>query len=284
MENGNLMWEEEGISLILMDDSGEVQYLTIDDALMMGYELPEVSDPREEARLQKNLEELADKIEAEEREAEAQEVGTQKTKVQQESKEQKPKTQKAKAQSAKKPKQASPYDSERWRALKTQANFARRSQRVDLFASLKKGYSPREALQGYYSCLLELTYVIGDYSWAIKAKKNKDAGVPEVVEMLKKRQIDDEKLATLVNKATLALDTAFSELNNWNELLCFAKIDQATRERVTKSLRDDNRVKWFRAQLREDLMKLNTSIPPKNLAFLFRQRHIVEARNKKVND
>lgn len=241
-----LLWAANGNDLIIVRENGEREIYSAKEIEEMGYELPNPLSKVEEAeRYYDDEHEQAIK------------------------------------------KLAGPYGSTRWRGLNDTSNFLKVDDRKELLRYLQQSHtmasleSQRLALQGYYSSLLELTYVIGDYFWASKTKKNKDDKVEDVVKMLKNKHMDNVDFASLVHIAETRMSERFSELNQWLEILYFQKLNTSQMRGVSNFLGDQKRIKWFRDRVRKLLAKLDTSVPPANLAFLFRQRYVLEEKQIK---
>ena len=167
---------------------------------------------------------------------------------------------------------ANPYESNRWRGLVNQENFLRLPERAELYAKLKISFSTKPVLQCYYSSLLELTYTVGDYSWAIKLRVSRDEGNPDALKVAEKYGIEGTNLDYIAREYWARMNNAFEEFNNWSKMLYFLPLSQEDIRRVKVFMSNKKMVDWLRKQVRKYLSELDTSAMPKNLAFLCRNK------------
>ena len=150
------------------------------------------------------------------------------------------------------------YDSNRWRGLKKVENFLRIEDRELLLESLKENFQLSDAAKGYYSLLLELTYLGGDLSWAKSARDNQIDENEEVIKMLRSYHLEGLGVDFQVIKAQERMRQALEELDKWHALIGLPALSPSEKELQIERLTDPKCRKALRAKASRELRKISS--------------------------
>ena len=150
------------------------------------------------------------------------------------------------------------YDSNRWRGLKKVENFLRIEDRELLLESLKKKFQLSDAAKGYYSLLLELTYLGGDLSWAKSARDNQIDENEEVIKMLRSYHLEGLGVDFQVIKAQERMRQALEELDKWHALIGLPALSPSEKELQVERLTDPKCRKALRVKASRELRKISS--------------------------
>ena len=203
MNGLTFFWSNDGQTVVIIGDNGEEEHLTREEFLELGIaEEPYKNSDDNLEEMSKYYEKYFDDDFDEEEDV--------------------------RLRKPTRPIRESIYDSNRWRGLKKVDNFLRVEDRKTLLESLKKDFRFADAERGYYSLLLELTYLAGDLSWAKGANENQDEEA--VQEMLQSYHLEGLSIELQVNRATERMRQALDELNAWRELLGMPALSQGEKD------------------------------------------------------
>ena len=150
------------------------------------------------------------------------------------------------------------YDSNRWRGLKKVENFLRIEDRGLLLESLKENFQLSDAAKGYYSLLLELTYLGGDLSWAKSARDNQIDENEEVIKMLRSYHLEGLGVDFQVIKAQERMRQALEELDRWHALIGLPALSPSEKELQIERLTDPKCRKALRVKASRELRKISS--------------------------
>ena len=171
------------------------------------------------------------------------------------------------------------YQTLDWHAgLLEQENFLPQKKRLMLYRTVKTSFSVREALKGFYGSMLELTYALDDYYWAMRTKGDIKRNKAGVWDMLREYNLDEKSLDGLVRQTNQAFENAVKEFNIWNDLMFFTKLDKVAVSELINFISDGEQIAWLRSEIEAELSALDVDIPPKNIGWFFRRWHIVNAK------
>ncbi len=226
MEELSYYWSDDGQTVIVIDDDGNEEQLTREEFLEMDI----AEEPYKEEDQSEQFEKYYEKY-----------------------------FEDTKNRVPTRPIRESIYESNRWRGLKKVENFLRIEDRRALLESLKKNFQIHEAEKGYYSLLLELTYIAGDLSWAQSARDNQIDGKEDVVRMLQAYEIDGLGIDFQIIKTHERLRQAFEELEEWDKLIGLPAMSQAEKDLKMSSLAEQKYRNSLRAKLKRKLKRANYS-------------------------
>ena len=231
MEELKFYWSSDGQTVVTIDDDGNEEQLTREEFLEMGvaeepYQEENQSDEELERYYEKYFEDdLYDP---------------------------------SQSKKPTRPIRDSIYDSNRWRGLKKVENFLRIEDRELLLESLNENFQLSDAAKGYYSLLLELTYLCGDLSWAKSARDNQIDENEEVIKMLHSYHLDGLGVDFQVTKAQERLRQAFEELDKWHTIIDVPTLSQSEKNIQLNRLTDSKHRKALRTRIRKELKKVSS--------------------------
>ena len=255
-DSGTLKWDQYEVSLLHQLPDGSFEELLVDEAKNLGYKIPPHSEDFRSGAPSK-----------------AQKVA--KAKAHTESKSWVQPNLKAPEDKPEKP--FDRYESHTWQEFSHQKNFLRRGARNALLPKVEAELNIRKGCQGYYSSLLELTYVFDDYVWAVKSDRRL-ARLGDYAEVFRRYDAEDNDLTDLGKKSLAEFGELIKELNSWSELFGLPVFTVGVTNGLTKLLMDEKFTKWLRKKLLNDLANLNGRAP-EQISMLCRQWQTAKNRN-----
>lgn len=168
------------------------------------------------------------------------------------------------------------YLARRWQALNKVKNFAKKSERKQIWEAKQSGYS---SCRAHYSAMLELTYAVGDYLWATKAEINSyDNGTYPVQQMLSEYGLRGAGIDSVIDGYTIRRAELIKEVSRWSKLKGYGAIREEDYAKVFKFLDDSNRRSWFRKRVAKILDSGDFEIQRFSLRDLMLERFALEKK------
>ena len=148
---------------------------------------------------------------------------------------------------------------------KSKKNFLRATTRHALRESLKTRYSQREAIRGYYSCLLDVVCATNDWAMAASSPDEKPT-----FNMFGNYQLSGSVFDSKITITRKRLVKLLDELNSWLQILKLPVLTRKSVRYLIELILNDRLSPNLRKIATQYLSELNTSEKPKNIEQLIK--------------
>ena len=248
--SSSLKWDPYEVSLIYTMEDGSTQELLVEEAELLHMQIPPHSEAFKNGALSKSEKIAQAKAHTESKGWKA------------------PAPAPIEEEAPKKP--ADRYETSTWSKMARQHNFLRKGARTRLLPQVQNQFSAAKGSQGYYSCLLELSYVFSDYYWSINSERRSNY-LGEYAEIFDRYEVEANNLEELSKRAKEEFGGIILEFNQWSKLFNYPVFTVGVTGGLVKLLMNDKFNDWLRRFVNAELRNVNSGKKPKTIVQICRQ-------------
>ena len=171
------------------------------------------------------------------------------------------------------------YKTSDWHNMECK-NFSCQAERTILYRKVKTAFVQTAALRSFYACMLELTYVLEDFYWATGLEKKIARHVAGAAEVAEEYNLGDKNLKALIRQTREASKLLMAEFNKWSKLLELPTLDSQIMGYLRQFAEDGKRISWTHERIKQELEDLSSSSEPHDLLFFLKERVLFEKKHK----